>query len=248
MDGGRKKPGSVSTSSKSDVPVRKPGIGRPETSSLPAFQPVRKKGWSDAQFAQSKKFWEKKSARQFRELDARRVRAENTFMGQLPQARKVEPQLSDMKPVTRSKVAPMPNANMSVLPSRMATKGYKEVMSDIGDFLNPNAPVRSKFNDGGPQLIQQFTDPGGVSVTRRVGVDVEPSGHVQSLRPHLNLQTQYDGTIQGGALQDPHHPVRNFDPFGGARSHPLKAMLTSDERRAFMERYIHSLGIPIKRE
>lgn len=233
------------------APLRKPGIGKPAMTSMPAFQPVRKKKWSDAQFAQSRKFWEKKAARQFRQLDARRVRAEDTFMQGLPAARSAElRQHSEMKLVSRNR--PMPNATMSMLPSPAATRNYADVMRDVSEFLDPRAPVRSTFNEGGPQLIQQFQSPGVGTVTRRVGVDVEPSEHVRKLRPHLNLQTQHNGVVQKGpGLADPHHPVRSFDPFRGSGrgpAHPLQGQLAPDERRAFMERHLHSQGIPIERE
>lgn len=251
MDSSKKRKQTIAPV-QTDTPKMKLGIGKPELSPFKPFQPVKKKGWSGAQWEQSKKFWEKKNLkteRQFKALDARRIKAEDTFMSSLSQARKAElTQLSAMKLVTRSKEKQMPDATMSVLPAKAATKRYKDVMSDIGSFLDPKARVRSKFNEGGPQLIQQFTDQHGVSVTRRVGVDVEPSGHVQSLRPHLNLQTQHNGVIQGGPLQDPHHPIRSFDPFRGPGNHPLQGKLTSDEKRAFMERYIRSLGTPIERE
>lgn len=235
------------------VSAKKLGIGKPESLPPQLSQPVRKRGWTDKQWDQSQQYWQKqhqKAVQKFEALSTRRVNAENTFISNLPQARKAElTRLSDMKLVTRPKDTQMPHG-ITPPPAPQATRRYKDVMSDIGDFLEPTANVRSKFNDGGPQFIQNFIY-NSVSVTRRVGVDVEPSAHVQSLRPHLNLQTQHNGVIQGGALQDPHHPIHSFDPFAqgprSATAHPL-AGLKSDERRAFAERYIHSLGIPIKRE
>jgi hypothetical protein len=233
------------------VSAQKFGIGQPESLPPPQLsQPVRKRGWTDKQWEQSQQYWQKQHQKAVQALSTRRVIAENTFISNIPQARKAElTRLSDMKLVTRPKDTQMPNG-ISPQPAPQATRRYKDVMSDIGDFLDPKANVQSKFNKGGPQFIQNFTQ-NSVSVTRRLGVDVEPSAHVQSLSPHLNLQTQHNGVIQGGALQDPHHPIRSFDPFAQGRpsaaAHPL-AGLKSDERRAFAERYIHSLGIPIKRE
>lgn len=249
---GNKKPTQQLAPMQSESP-KKLGIGKPASLPPQPSQPVRKRRWTDKQWAQSQQFQQKQhqqAVRKFETLNARREVAENTFMSNLPLARKTElAQLSDMKLITRSKEKPMPHGTMPA-PSPQATKRYKDVVSDIGNFLDPKASVRSRFNDGGPQFIQNF-DHNGVSVTRRVGVDVEPSAHVQSLNPHLNLQTQHNSVIQGGTLQDPHHPIHSFDPFAQdpqkATAHPLQG-LKSDERRAFAERYIQSLGIPVKRE
>lgn len=260
MDKGRK-PKGAPTSAPIAEP-RKPGIGMAPFGPIQVNVP-KKKSWSNAQWDQARQFSAKKQEKIMRQQDAKRVGAEHAFMSKLPQARKAEiDKLSDMKLVSRPKR--MPNADRSMVPAADAAKNYHDVMSDIGGFLDPKAPVRSTFNDGGPQMIQQFSHPQHGEVTRRVGIDVEPSSHVAKLAPHLNLQTQYDGKIQGGDLKDPHSPIRSVDPFRRAplapgidpaklapertRIHPLMGALTSDERRGFAERYVHSLGIPIKRE
>lgn len=265
MDQGKKPKGTFAP-----LPIaepRKPGIGKPPFAPIQRTEPIKKRNWTSSQWEQSKQFAvkkEQKILRQENALDGRRVGVENAFLSKLPQARQAElSQLSDMKLVSRPKPMPTPGLGVIPVPPKLtATKNYKDVMSDIGSFLDPKASVRSKFNDGGPQMIQQFTNETGVKVTRRVGIDVEPSSHVQGLNPHLNLQTQHNGTIQDGVLADPHSPIRSVDPFVRApigpgqwrnlrpeqRSvHPLMG-LTSDEKRGFAERYIHSLGIPIKRE
>lgn len=221
----------------------KPGIGQAETTFKP-YQPPKRKSWSNAQWEQSKKFWEKKNSREFKAITTRRIKAENTFLaGQVESRRSELQQIAAMRVISGARVNPMPQPDRSLLPAPEATKRYKDVMADIGSFLDPTAPVRSTFNAGGPQLIQQFNALGNIAVTRRVGVDVEASPHVEQLRPHLNLQTQHNGTIQHGALQDPHHPVASFDPF---RGHPLQG-LNAEEKRGFMERYIRSMGIPVQR-
>lgn len=265
MNEGRKKKGNTPTFTGPDDPRRiKAGIGQREQGPFEPFKPVKKRGWSNAQWEQSQKFWEKKNQKVERRINAQnahRLNAENKFMANLPQQRKNElSELASHKLVSGGKEGPMPNAQGVVPPNPNATRHYKEVMQDISTFLDPHAPVRSKFNEGGPQLIQPLPN----QWSRRVGVDVEPSGHVQSLKPHLNLQTQHQGTIQGGDLTDPHHPIQSFDPFHTSANHPLKrgdqptlqpgdqhplqGKLTSDEKRAFMERYLRSNGTPIKRE
>jgi hypothetical protein len=126
---------------------------------------------------------------------------------------------------------------------------YKDLTEKISGFLDPHADVRSVPNEGGPQFIQQF-DADRENVTRRVGVDVEPSSHVKSLKPHLNLQTQFGGVIQGGELADPHHPVFSADPFVGGnpqKTHPLQG-ITPEEQLSFMERYLRSTGRRIARK
>lgn len=235
----------------------RPGIGRPEMDMPGPVHPTRKKSWSDKQWQQSQKFWEKKNQRvesHYKSLHQRTLNSEKKFIDSQRGVRNAElQQLSQMKLVSSARQNQMPNATTSVLPDRAATKGYKDVVGHIGDFLEKGAEVRSTFNAGGPQLIQQFTDSQNRNVTRRVGVDVEDSSHVRGLNPHLNLQTQFGGKIQGGTLADPHHPVQSFDPFRTLRPnpngpHPLQGALTSDEKRAFMERYVRSLGTPVKRQ
>ena len=121
---------------------------------------------------------------------------------------------------------------------------YGGMMDSITEFLDPAQQVRSVHNAGGAQFIQNFNNNAGINVTRRVGVDVEPSAHVQQHGPHLNLQTQHNGVIQGGALADPHTPVFDADPFpAGHRLHGMQP----EERRQFMERHLHSSGVDIRR-
>ncbi|HYJ83249.1 MAG TPA: hypothetical protein VEW26_10455 [Allosphingosinicella sp.] len=141
---------------------------------------------------------------------------------------------------------PMPAAGNAAPIAPQDGLGYDRMMARASDFLSDRHPVRSTANDGGPQFIQQFPQ-GDVQVTRRVGIDTEPaSGHVQRLGPHLNLQTQHDGEIQGGALADPHAAVAEAGALsiaaGGQRHRP-----TPEERRKFMERRLLSDGHQVRR-
>jgi hypothetical protein len=124
---------------------------------------------------------------------------------------------------------------------------YGEMMASASGFLSDEHPVRSVFNSGGPQFIQEF-DQDATKVTRRVGIDVEPSAHVQKLGPHLNLQTQHDGTIMDeDGLEDPHEAVSSTaSPHIPTPDHGQLA-LTSEERRKFMERYLLAEGHDIRR-
>ena len=252
MNKGGKRTQTVS-STKSTAPKLRSGIGRPKVELPKPFHPTRKKNWSDKQWQQSQKFWAKKNKRvesHARSVHQKTINSEDRFIAGQRAVRGAElKKISDMKLVSQARQDKMPNTTTPVAPSPGATKDYKEVVGHIGDFLKPGTPVRSTFNEGGAQLIQQFKNQEGKDVTRRVGVDVEDSSHVRKLKPHLNLQTQIGGKVQQDEpLKDPHHPVRSFDPFAGPRNHPLKGKLTSDERRAFMERYVRSLGTPVERE
>lgn len=122
---------------------------------------------------------------------------------------------------------------------------YRNVMEQSAAFLSPDHPVRSVDQPNGPQFIQEFETPTHEE-TRRVGADVvKGNPHVDKLKPHLNLQTQHDGAIQGGALADPHHAVASAEPFPA--QHPLSG-ITPDERREFMERYLTSSGLKVARD
>lgn len=112
--------------------------------------------------------------------------------------------------------------------------GYRAMMTHVSDFLDPNDPVQPIDQPNGPQFIQHLPN----NVARRVGADVNPeNAHVQQLGPHLNLQSQLGGVVQGGALQDPHHAVASADPFPA--QHPLHG-LSHDEQSGFINRYVHS--------
>jgi hypothetical protein len=67
--------------------------------------------------------------------------------------------------------------------------------------------VRS--SSGGVQFISSTTDESGNLVTKISRFDVNPnSAHVQDLGPHLNLETQINGsTVMSGPLADPHIPI-----------------------------------------
>ena len=84
-----------------------------------------------------------------------------------------------------------------------------EALDLAAGFMEPHVPIRSINGPSGVQFIQNFSGPGGDSITRRVGFDLDPaSRHVQTLGPHLNLQTQVNGVIVGvGPLADPHIPI-----------------------------------------
>jgi hypothetical protein len=226
--------------------------GSANHASAPAMQFQRnKKRWSPAQREQSRKFWEKKQLKEARKRESQLerfrvggVRARATGITNTANLRTVSAPAGNTNPMA-------PRNQPAVPPRDDAQLGYKDVMSNVAGFLHPDHPVRSLQNAGGPQFIQQFDDVPG-QVTRRVGIDVEPSGHVQALSPHINLQTQHDGVIQQGPLADPHTPVRSAEPFensrGAGSARPLHALeLTPEERRKFMERYLKSSGIGVNR-
>lgn len=81
-----------------------------------------------------------------------------------------------------------------------------EALDRAADFLEPHVPVRSIDGPSGVQFIQEFTGPASDRIVKRVGFDLNPlDGHVQTLGPHLNLQTQINGNvIKSGILADPH--------------------------------------------
>jgi hypothetical protein len=202
-----------------------------------------RKRWTPQQREQSRKFWEKKELREARKREGRiaayhnkRLRERGSELGQLAALGVSSGPAGSQSPIA-PRVAPL------VPPDPHATMGYKEVTGAISDFLHPDHPIRSTANDGGPQFIQNFDD-GPTQVTRRVGLDVEPSSHVRKLKPHLNLQTQHGGEIQGGALADPHAPVASADPFPSG--HPLHG-LQPEEQRKFVERHLKSSGFNVKR-
>jgi hypothetical protein len=207
-----------------------------------------RKRWTPAQQAQSDRFWAKKNARvaarqESQELNLRRRQARAEAAKWPSRAQELE-QVKGARLVRGLEGGAMPaRTGALVTPKPEATVGYSGLVERIGDFLHPQHPVRSVFNDGGPQFIQQFND-GQHDVTRRVGVDVEPSSHVGKLKPHLNLQTQHAGKIQDGPLADPHLPLADTDPFPAR--HPLHG-LHPEERRQFIERYLGSRGIPLAR-
>ena len=83
-----------------------------------------------------------------------------------------------------------------------------EALERAEQFLEPNVPMRFIETPTGVQAIQEFANITGTRVTRPVGFDVNPNTpYVQQLGSHLNLQTQFDGVIQGGALAAPHIPI-----------------------------------------
>ncbi|WP_437972162.1 hypothetical protein WMF04_23970 [Sorangium sp. So ce260] len=207
--------------------------------------------WTDAQRAQSERFWEKKAKKVERQREAR----ESGFLRRIAVKRRNEADGVAQYGMVHSPAGagtPMPaRTGNPVAPDPGATMRYGQVMSRVADFLDPLQPVRSHFNEGGPQFIQNVghnQDLGGNEM-RRVGIDVEPSGHVSRLRPHLNLQTQVNGTpIVDGPLADPHDPVLSADPFDSPDGqHPLRGM-QPEEQRKFMERYLRSSGIPVTRQ
>jgi hypothetical protein len=226
--------------------------GSANHASAPAMQFQRnRRRWSPAQREQSRKFWEKKQLKEARKRDSQlerlrvgRVRERATDITNTANLHTVSAPAGNTNPMgARNQPA--------VEPREGAQLGYKDVMSNVAGFLHPDHPVRSLHNAGGPQFIQQFDDIPG-QVTRRVGIDVEPSGHVQALSPHINLQTQHNGIIQQGPLADPHTPVRSAEPFENSRgagfAKPLHGLqLTPEERRKFMERYLKSSGIGVNR-
>ena len=76
------------------------------------------------------------------------------------------------------------------------------------NFMQPGVEQRMIVQPSGIQAIQTYPDANGNIITKRVGIDINPaSPHVQQLGPHLNLQTQINGRIQGGRLADPHTPI-----------------------------------------
>ena len=76
------------------------------------------------------------------------------------------------------------------------------------NFMQPGVPQRMIVQPSGIQAIQTYPGANGSVITKRVGIDINPaSPHVQQLGPHLNLQTQVNGKIQGGTLADPHTPI-----------------------------------------
>jgi len=203
----------------------------------PPLQLMRnRRRWTPAQREQSRKFWEKKHAREERNRVAAYVRGQR------------EKVAAELAPISQRGVVSGPAGHQNpsaprggpLVPARPgAALRYRDVTQHISDFLDPAHPVRSVANDGGPQLVQNVGH-----VTRRVGVDVEPSGHVAQHGPHLNLQTQHGGVIQGGPLADPHHPVLTADPF--SPGHPLHG-LQPEEQRKFLERYLTSSGFQVRR-
>jgi hypothetical protein len=85
-----------------------------------------------------------------------------------------------------------------------------DALEKAKQFLEPDIPMRFVDSETGVQVIQTFTDAQGKTITRRVGFDLNPNTpHVQQLGPHLNLQTQINGKVQGKntPLADPHIPI-----------------------------------------
>jgi hypothetical protein len=85
-----------------------------------------------------------------------------------------------------------------------------DALEKAKQFLEPDIPMRFVDSVTGVQVIQTFTDAQGKTITRRVGFDLNPNTpHVQQLGPHLNLQTQINGKVQGKntPLADPHIPI-----------------------------------------
>ena len=83
-----------------------------------------------------------------------------------------------------------------------------QAIQNATDFLEPGVPQQLFVGPTGLQVIQNFPDADGNMITKRVGFDINPdSKHVQKLGPHLNLQTQKNGVIQGGVLADPHTAI-----------------------------------------
>lgn len=219
------------------------------SAAAPIQRERNRKRWTPQQRAQSQKFWEKKN----KKLEARRENQDTGFLRRAAVARRDQVAAVGQRGVVAGPAGaqgPMAlRVGVPVAPNPLAAMGYRQVMSSVTDFLHPNHPVRSLHNAGGPQFVQQFNQH-PTAVTRRVGIDVEPSAHVNQLRPHINLQTQHDGVIQGGPLADPHHPVLNADPFGVNDPvhglHPLRGMQPEEQRR-FMERHLLSSGINVAR-
>ncbi|HEV2638020.1 MAG TPA: DUF6531 domain-containing protein [Actinocrinis sp.] len=73
------------------------------------------------------------------------------------------------------------------------------------DFVGDNARI-VRSGSGGFQFLSTGTDPAGDTVTGIARFDINPaSPHVQGLGPHLNLETQVNGTtVRSGPLADPH--------------------------------------------
>jgi hypothetical protein len=248
----------VAAGSRADRSALGPHLGAAAGSSPVQLQRHRKR-WTPAQQAQSDRFWAKKNARvaarqESQAVNTRRRQARAEAATWLSPAQELE-QVRRARLVRGPEGTGMPNRTRALVPPKPeANVGYSGLVERIGGFLHPQHPVRSLFNEGGPQLIQEFND-GQHDVTRRVGVDVEPSSHVAKLKPHLNLQTQHGGAIQGGLLADPHLPLADTDPFARHRQvhglpvhgqHPLYG-LQPEERRQFIERYLRSSGTPLTR-
>ncbi|MCW5518549.1 RHS domain-containing protein [Aureitalea sp. L0-47] len=101
------------------------------------------------------------------------------------------------------------DTSLFVDPFGLEPISLQEALDQANDFLEPGEKVRviDNPNSSGVQWIQVY-EKDGVKVTKRVGFDINPeSGHVKKLGPHLNLQTQFDGKIQGGDLADPHTKI-----------------------------------------
>ncbi len=103
-----------------------------------------------------------------------------------------------------------PGSSLPAVPTPTSSSpiSMDEALDLSEQFLIPGVPERLTQSGSGIQVIQTTTNSSGQSVVRRVGFDVNPSSaHVRRFGPHLNLQTQVDGVIQGGALADPHIPI-----------------------------------------
>lgn len=202
--------------------------------------------WTPQQREQSEKFWELKRKRELRkkeqQLSKRLFEMRKGLLDELSFI-----QDAHLVSGPAGKENPIPEECESAFSAEDdAQLTYSTMMENITSFLNLKTPVQSLYSPSGIQLIQQSGN-----ITKRVGIDVIKSAHVEKLGPHLNLQVQEGGEkLTDIEHKDPHLPIKEFDPFSSIcqdKTFFLKGKLTLEEQRKFVERYLHSLGIDVLR-